>query len=367
MTGGTRRWLVRLGVPVANVATALAAAAVIILMIGESPAEALAIMARGALGTGHGIGYTLYYATSFIFTGLAVAVAFHAGHFNIGGEGQALIGGLGAALVALAFPALPWPLLLPLCVAGALVAGAGWAALPGWLQAYRGSHVVITTIMFNFIASSLLVYLLAGPLRMTGSMALETAPFVPAAQLASMADVAARISIPMARTPLNLSLVIALVACLAVWVLIWRTRLGYAIRTVGANPDAAVYAGLSPARITVIALVISGGLAGLMATNEILGVQGRLIGDFTAGAGFVGIAVALMGRGHPLGILLAALLFGALAQGGAELSFEKPAITRDMIVVIQGLVILFSGALEGMFAHGVGALAARLSPRSAPA
>lgn len=365
MTGGPR-WL-GIALPVANVAIALAAAGLLLLAIGENPAEALIIAFRGALGSGNGIGYTLHYATSFVFTGLAVAVAFHAGHFNIGGEGQALMGGLGAATVALALPGLPWPVLLPLAVLGAALGGALWAAIPGWLQAYRGSHIVITTIMLNFIAGALLVFLLAGPLRMTGTMALETAPLPPAARLPSIADAAAVLGIGLPRTPLNLSFVLALVACLAVWVLIWRTRFGYAIRTVGANPEAAAYAGISPARITVIALALSGGLAGLMATSEILGVQGRLINEFAAGAGFVGIAVALMGRGHPLGILGAALLFGVLAQGGAELSFEKPTITRDMIVVIQGLVILLSGALEGMVRHGGLALARRFGGTTVPA
>ncbi len=365
MTAGPR-WLA-LAIPAANVAVALGAAGLLLLAIGENPVEALTIALRGALGSGHGVGYTLHYATSFVFTGLAVAVAFHAGHFNIGGEGQVLMGGLGAALVALALPGLPWPLVLPLAITGAALGGALWAVVPGWLQAYRGSHIVITTIMFNFIAGALLVYLLAGPLRMAGSMALETAPFSAAARLPSLADAAAAFGLSLPRTPLNLSFALALLACLAVWVLIWRTRLGYAIRTVGANPDAAAYAGISPARVTVVALAISGALAGLMATNEILGVQGRLINEFAAGAGFVGIAVALMGRGHPAGILAAALLFGVLAQGGAELSFDKPTVTRDMIVVIQGLVILFSGALEGMVRHGGLTLARRISGKAVPA
>jgi ABC-type uncharacterized transport system permease subunit len=138
-----------------------------------------------------------------------------------------------------------------------------------------------------------------------------------------------------------------------VYLLIWRTRLGYEIRAVGLNPTAAIYAGISVFRITIVTMLISGGLAGLMALNNIMGEQQRLQIDFVAGAGFVGIAVALMGRAHPVGIILAAILFGVLYQGGAELAFEMPAITRDMIVVIQGLVILFAGALEHMFRPGL--------------
>lgn len=367
MSKGLPLWLSAGVIPVANVAVAFLAAGVVVAIIGENPFHALAVMLRGALGSSYGLGYTLYYTTSFIFTGLAVAVAFHAGHFNIGGEGQALMGGLGAALVALSLPFLPWPLLLPLCVIGAALAGAAWVAVPAYLQAYRGSHIVITTIMFNFLAATLLVYLLVGPMKMAGSMAPETAKFAPAATLPLVNEMLARVGVAMPRTPLNLSFIFAILAAIFVFVLIWRTRLGYAIRTVGANPDAAVYAGISPARITVIALLISGALAGLMATNEILGVQGRLINEFTAGAGFVGIAVALMGRGHPFGIVLAALLFGVLYQGGAELAFDMPKITREMIIVIQGFVILFAGALETLFADKITALYKRFSGEEASA
>ena len=150
-------------------------------------------------------------------------------------------------------------------------------------------------------------------------------------------------------TPLNLSVFLAIVAAFVVWYLLWRTKLGYEIRAMGANTEAAIYAGIKPQRIIIIAMAISGALAGLMAVNEVLGVQHRLLLEFVGGAGFVGIAVALMGRSHPVGIVLAAMLFGLLYQGGAELSFAKPLISRDMIVVIQGLVILFMGALEYAF------------------
>ena len=354
-------WLTAVAIPLATVAAAFLAAGLVVLTIGESPIEALGILLGGALGSGYGIGYTLFYTTSYIFTGLAVAVAFHAGHFNIGGEGQALVGGLGAALVALGLPGLPAAILLPLAILGAAFGGAAWAFVPAWLQARRGSHIVITTIMFNLLAGTLTVYLLAGPLRMPGSMALETARFSDAAILPSFAAIAAWFGWTAARSPLNLSLVLALAAAVAVWLLIWHSRLGYRIRTVGANPDAAVYAGISPARITLVALMLSGGLAGLMATNEILGAQGRLINEFVAGAGFVGIAAALMGRAHPYGVVLASLLFGVLAQGGAELALEKPRIPREMIVVIQGFVILFAGALENLFADRLTMLYRRLT------
>ena len=157
------------------------------------------------------------------------------------------------------------------------------------------------------------------------------------------------IGLPVRSAPLNVSFLLALVAAFVVWLIIWRTRLGYEIRTQGHSPKAARYAGIGEARIIIITMMISGALAGMMALNPIMGDQHRLQLDFVTGAGFVGIAVALMGRSHPAGIVPAAILFGMLYQGGAELAFEMPAISRDMIVIIQGLVILFAGALENLF------------------
>jgi simple sugar transport system permease protein len=144
---------------------------------------------------------------------------------------------------------------------------------------------------------------------------------------------------------LNLSIVLAALCCIGVWVFLWRTPTGYALRTMGHNPDAAIYAGTDLKRMTMVAMCLSGGLAGFVGVNELLGVHHRIVLDFSAGYGFAGIAVALMGRNHPVGIALAALLFGALQQGGTELAFEIPGMTREMVVVIQGLIILFSGAL----------------------
>jgi simple sugar transport system permease protein len=343
------RWADVALVPLVSVAAALLVAGLVVVGIGENPLEATTLLLRGALGSAEGIGFTLYYATNFIFTGLAVAVAFHAGLFNIGGEGQATVGGIAMAIVCLALPALPGFLAAPLAILGAAVGGAAYAFIPGWLQARRGSHVVITTIMLNFVAATLIVYLLREIIGKPGSMQPETTDFPAQAILTPMHQWLAPLGINLPSTPLNTAFLLALMALVAVWLLIWRTRLGYAIRTVGANPRAAAYAGISPAAVTMIAMAISGALAGGLAVNEALGVQHRLVLDFTAGYGFVGIAVALMGRGHPVGVGLAALLFGVLYQGGAELSFDKPAITRDMVVVIGGVLVLFAGALDGLF------------------
>jgi simple sugar transport system permease protein len=317
------RWADVVMVPLLNLVLAFLVSGLVVLYIGENPLEALGIMIRGAVGSAYGWGYTLFYATNFIFTGLAVAVAFHARLFNIGGEGQAAI------------------------VGGALF-GAAWAAIPAYLQARRGSHIVITTIMFNFIAAALLVYLLVDVIKAPESMSPETSRFPPGAQLPN-AGVLAALGLPFrASTPLNLAFLVALVCCWLVWLLIWRTRLGYEIRAFGHSEPAAVYAGISPFRITMLAMLISGGLAGLMAINSVMGEAERLVLDSVQGAGFIGIAVALMGRSHPVGVFLAALLFGVLYQGGAELEFEMPAVSRELIVVIQALVILFTGALDNM-------------------
>jgi simple sugar transport system permease protein len=343
------RWIEIGLLPVINVLMALVVASLILWTIGANPIDAIAILVEGAFGSGYGWGYTLYYATSFIFTGLAVAVAFHAGLFNIGGEGQATIGGLGAGLAALAFDqVLPAPVLLPLAILSSAIFGAAWAIVPAYLQAYRGSHIVITTIMFNFLAASLMVYLLVDVFRDPGQMSTQSRTFADSATLPEIATIFGWFGIKIPSTPLNLSLVWALICCVLVEIFIWRSRLGYEIRATGLAPRAAVYAGIRPARIVLIAMAISGALAGSVGVNEILGVQHRLLLEFVAGAGFTGIAVALMGRNHPFGIVLASLLFGALYQGGAELAFEIPTITREMIITIQGLIILFSGALAYM-------------------
>ncbi len=351
--------------PLANIAMAFFLVGLIVAVIGVDPFHALKLLVLGAVGSSESIGYTLYYATNFIFTGLAVAVAFHAGLFNIGGEGQAYVGGIGVALACLALDrTLPWYLVFPIAIVGAAFFGAIWAMIPGWLQAKRGSHIVITTIMFNFIAASLMNYLLNKVFKPLGSMSLETRTFDTGGQLPKLDWLMSIFGLSVGTAPFNISFLLALVAAFGDWVLIWRTKLGYEMRTMGHSPAAARYAGIKEARIIVISMMISGGLAGMMALNPIMGEQFRMQLDFVQGAGFVGIAVALMGRSHPAGIIPAALLFGMLYQGGAEISFEMPSISRDMIVIIQGLVILFAGALEHMFRPAITRIIVGLSPKT---
>ncbi len=353
-------------IPLINLAVAFIVAGLVVLLVGENPFRAAAILVEGAFGRGQGIAFTLYYATTFIFSGLSVAVAFHCGLFNIGGEGQGYIAGLGIAIACLALDSiLPWWALFPIAIAAAALFGALWALIPAWLQAKRGSHIVITTIMFNFIAASVMVYMLVDVIKPPGSMAPQTRLFLEGAQLPRLNWLIEMFGLGRIRSaPFNVSFILALAMAWLVWLLIWRTRLGYEMRTYGFSPKAARYAGISETRIIIVAMMISGALAGMMALNPTMGDQHNVALDFVSGAGFVGIAVALMGRSHPVGIILAALLFGMLYQGGAELSFEMPNISRDMIVIIQGLVILFAGALEHMFRPAIQTLFASFSPRS---
>jgi general nucleoside transport system permease protein len=345
------RWMDVGVIPLFNLAVALLVAGLVVALVGQDPGQVMTALIKGALGNQRGLSYTLYYATTFIFAGLAVAVAFHAGLFNIGGEGQAMIGGLGAGLVALWLaPALPAWLMLPLMIVFAALFAGVWGAVPGYLQAYRGSHVVITTIMFNFLASSLMVYLLVNVLKPAGEMAPESAAFADSAKMPPVHTVLEGMGITWPSSPLNMSIVLAVLACVFVYLLLWKTRMGYQIRASGASPGAAEYAGISPQKQVMVAMGISGALAGMIAMNEVSGVHHKLLTDFVAGAGFTGIAVALMGRNHPLGIVLSALLFGLISQGGAEVAFEVPGFTKDMVVMLQGLIVLFSGALAYVFA-----------------
>lgn len=351
-------------IPLLSLIMAFVISALVIVAIGENPWDALKLMVDGALGSAYGWGYTLYYATNFMFTGLAVSVAFRASLFNIGGEGQATLGGLGVAVVCLALPWTHWALALPAAIAGAMLFGAAWAAIPAWLQAKRGSHIVITTMMFNFIGAAVLNYILVNVLRPVGSMDPATARFPAGAHLPTLHDIPGLGNIFDKNTPANISLFIALAACVGVWVLLFRTRLGYQIRAFGKSESAAVYAGISPFRITMYVMLISGGLSGMMAINNVMGEAERLVLNAVEGAGFIGIAVALMGRNHPIGVFFASLLFGFLYQGGAELGLWT-TIPIELRTVVQALVILFTGALDNMMRMAVEWAFARVRRRAA--
>ena len=299
---------------------------------GENPWHVLVILARGAFGSRYDSGMTLFYATPLVFTGLSVAVAFHAGLFNIGAEGQLLMGALAAAAIGAVWPGLGSPWAVVAASVGALVAGGFWGAIPGWLRARRGSHEVINTIMLNFIAAGLASYVTLYLLRNTASQNPETRPVGNSYLVHQFACFAG--------APVSLALPLALLAALAVWFVLWRTALGFELRVVGQSESAAQSAGINPARIRLLAMTAAGALAGLVGIGEVLGNAGRFRLDFSPEYGFIGIAVALLGRNHPAGILAAALLFGALHKGATALDLETDHVTREVSLVFQGLVIL---------------------------
>lgn len=318
--------------PLLSVALALIAGAAFIAAIGENPFEIYALMLRESLGTGYGIGQTLFKATPLMFTGLAVALGFRAGLFNIGVEGQLYLGGFASGLAGVALAGLPGPLALAGCMLAAALAGALWGAIPGALKARFGSHEVINTIMLNFVAFALVSYL--------GRPHFETAT-VRTADIAAGAHIARLDAwLPALHgSPANLTLPLALLLAIGVWVLLFRTRFGYALRTVGLNPAAAEYGGISVGAIQVVALALSGAIAALGGLNFVNGYKHYFELGFSAGAGFLGIAVALIGRNHPLGVVLAALFFGALSYGGLVINQRVP---KELVDVLQGLVILIA-------------------------
>jgi ABC-type uncharacterized transport system permease subunit len=352
------RWVDIALLPLLNVVLAFLVGGLIVLAVGQNPLQAVGIMFYGAFGYGSGFGYTLYYTTDFIFAGLAVSLAFHAGLFNIGPEGQAYIAGLGVILIGLAVNGLHWAFVFPLMIVAGAAFGAFWAFIPGYLQAKRGSHIVITTILFNFIAVSVMSFLITRVLKPAGVNSDESAPLEAISRVPQL-----KVFFELFKnSPVNITFFLAIAALFLVYWLIWRTKFGYAVRALGHNPTAATYAGISNEKMIMIVMAMAGALAAMVAVNNVGGVQGRLILNFVNGAGFVGIAVAFMGRGHPAGVALSALLFGVLYQGGQELAFQMPGITREMIVTIQALVILFTGAMGDMLRNPLARLFARPEP-----
>jgi ABC-type uncharacterized transport system permease subunit len=331
--------------PLAAVAAAFLVGGVVVLAVGDSPVSTYTLLIGSALTWPDGIGYTLFYATPLIFTGLAVAVAFRCGLLNIGAEGQLYAAAFVTAWVGITCAGLPAVLLVPLCFLAALVAGGLWGAVPGVLKARFGAHEVITTIMLNFIAVAIASYFTQYHYKPQGDPILETVPIGAGAHIARLGRFVPGFP---ERIPLNLAFPLALLACLLVYLFLWRTRWGYEIRATGANPVAARYGGIATGRQIVLAMSISGALAGLVAVNEVLGYRYRYYDGFSTGFGFTGIAVALLGRNHPGGVILASLLFGALLRGGLFVDIFTAHVSKDLVMVLQGIIILFV-ASEALF------------------
>ena len=344
--------------PLVAVLAAFVVGGIVVWIIGDSPFQTYKLLIGSAFSWPDGIGYTLFNATPLIFTGLAVAVAFRCGLLNIGAEGQLYIAAFAAAWVGIKFgspdPAnttisqiahLPAFVLLPLCCLVAIVAGAIWGGIPGVLKARFGSHEVINTIMLNFIAVALLSYFTQYHYKIPGDAIMQTAPISPSANLPTLGRFIPGLP---ARIPLNIAFIIAVIACILVYIFLWKTKWGYEMRATGANPSAAEYGGISIRKQIILAMAISGGLAGMVGINEVLGYRHRYYDGFSANYGFVGIAVALLGRNHPVGVFLAAILFAILLRGGIFVDAFTLHVSKDIVDMLLGIVIVFVAA-EAMF------------------
>lgn len=331
--------------PLLAVVAAFVVAALLILAVGDNPLVAYRLLLGAALSWPDGIGYTLFYATPLIFTGLAVLVAFRCGLLNIGAEGQLYVGAFAAAWVGIYFAQLPAGLLLPMCFIAAISVGGLWGAIPGVLKARFGSHEVINTIMLNFIAVALASYFTQYHYKISGDPIMQTAPIGAGGHIARLGKLIPGLP---ERIPLNLAFVLALLCCLLVYLFLWRTKWGYELRATGTNPTAAEYGGISVRKQIVIAMTISGALAGMVGINEVLGYRYRYYDGFSDNYGFTGIAVALLGRNHPVGVIFAALLFAVLQRGGIYVDGFSEYVTKDIVQVLQGTIILFV-ACEAFF------------------
>ncbi len=290
---------------------------------------------------------SLTLAVPYIFAGLAVALGFRCGLFNIGAEGQIFVGALASAYLGYAIIGLPIYIHLPLALLGGALAGALWAAIPGLLKAWRGAHEVINTIMMNYIAFRLADYLLTGPMKRPGFSPIS--PFVEeTAKLPRLVPPSQVVLDGVTRTVelrFHVGFFVALAVAALVYWFLWKTTLGFEIRTVGANPKAARYAGISVPRNIVLAMALSGGLAGMAGANEVLGVNYYMAQAFSSGYGFDSIALALLGKSHPLGVVFASLLWGFLRAGAIKMQ-SRADIPIDIIFVIQAMVIIFVAAPE---------------------
>jgi ABC-type uncharacterized transport system permease subunit len=312
-------------------AIALLAGDLLILAFGQSPGLVFRLLIEGAWGNAWGIGQVLYKATTLTFTGLAVGFALRSGLFNIGAESQLAAGGFAAAGVGLMLPAgTPFFIAIPLCIVSAALGGALVGAVPGVLKARFGAHEVIVTIMMNFIVLALLNYIVAVHLHVPETLR------TPSIQSGQVPRLAASVT-AFHGSAANLTILVALFTAVAVWWILFRTRAGYNLRAVGLQPDAAEYGGIDVRRVWLLALVGSGAIAGLGGINYVLGYKGYYEDGLAGGAGYLGIAVALVGRNHPLGICLAALLFATLSQGGLAIHALVP---KDLVDILQGLVII---------------------------
>lgn len=345
--------------PLIAVAAAFVIGGIIILIIGDNPFTTFQLLIENSFGSVRGVTETLFYATPLIFTGLAVAVAFRCGLLNIGAEGQLYVAAFATAWVGIKFGgtvvnvfgeqqdwswmSLPAILLVPMCITTAVIVGGFWGFIPGYLKAKFGSHEIINTIMLNFIAVALVSYLTQYHYKIPGDPILQTANIGDAGTIPQLNQFLSFIPKDVA---LNISFLLAILMCVLVYIFLWKTKWGYELRAVGENPTAAEYGGISPKKQIIIAMTISGGLAGMVAIGEVLGFRHNYYHGFSAEWGFLGIAVALLGRNHPLGVFIAAIFFGILLRGGIFVDAFTEYVSKDLVEVLQAIIILFVASLQ---------------------
>ncbi len=327
-------------IPALSIFTAVILGGIIIFSVGGNPFLAYYGLVQGSFGSASALSETAVWATPYIFAGLAVALAFKGGLFNIGAEGQLALGATTAALIGYALPGwlgfdLPAIIHLPLVIIVGALAGAFWGGIVGYLKAYTGGHEVINTIMMNYIALNSISFLLNGPMK-------DTSPNNVIARTPLIAE-SARIAPIFDGLRVHWGFVFALFVAYLVWWILAKTTLGFEIKTVGANPDAAKYAGINVKRILIVTMALSGLLAGLAGTIEVTGLNYRHELGFSIGYGFDAIAIALLGKSHPLGVVLASILFAAMRNGATRMQFltQMPV---DLISMLQALILLFVAA-----------------------
>jgi simple sugar transport system permease protein len=317
--------------PLIALFVALICGDLLIMSYGQSPSTVYGLLLEGTWGNAYGFGQVLYKATTLIFTGLSVSLAIRAGLFNVGAESQLAAGGFLAGIMGLVIsPSLPTLIAIPLLLIAAAIGGGIVGAIPGWLKLKFGAHEVIVTIMLNFIVLALLNYIVAARIHVPETL---HTPEVHSGAIPRLDSFIGAFH----GSAANLSIIIALLAAAAVWVYLFKTKRGYELRAVGLQPEAAEYGGVNVGHVWMRAMILSGAIAGIGGVNYVLGYKHYYEEGFAGGAGFLGIAVALVGRNHPVGVVLAALFFATLSQGGLAIHAFVP---KQMVEVLQGVVIL---------------------------
>jgi simple sugar transport system permease protein len=336
MSAATQKsWLIQSLVLIGALVGALAVGAIFILLAKSNPATAYRVMLSGPFASSFGLSETLVRCTPLLLVGLGIIISFRTGILNIGAEGQMLMGAVTAAAIALLYPDTPLLLLLPLVLLGGAAAGGIWGGLAGWLKARLAVNEILSTVMLNQIAAQLYLFFIRIFLIDPQEVALGTG--VPQTALIPNAVWLDRIT---PGTRLHTGFILAVVLAVLVYIFLWRTTVGFRMRAVGEGPDAARYAGIKVEWYLVLAMMLGGAFAGLAGAVEVTGVHHRALEDISAGYGFSGIVAALFGRLHPLGVIPASILFGALLLG-ADMMQRAVSIPSAIVLVIQGLVILF--------------------------